>query len=93
MVAVARLAGSTAGSTNRINNSTQRELLVFERNTGCTTCGYMWAQVQAQVQARARARVCPWRQSTDVKIEAAAPNLVLTALRRALRSQSLGMGA
>ena len=46
----------------------------------------MQAQVQAQVQARAR--VCPY-----VKIEAAAPNLVLTALRRALRSQSLGMGA
>ncbi len=30
-----RPAGSTAGSTNRIDDSTQRELLAFERNTGC----------------------------------------------------------
>ena len=52
-----RAAGSTAGSTSRIDNSTQREL-----------SGYT-----SYPQAR--------RQ-----IEAVAPNLVLTAPRRALRS-------
>ena len=33
------MAGSTAGSMNRIGNSIQRELSAFERNTGYTTGG------------------------------------------------------
>jgi len=55
-----RPAGSMAGSTNRIDNSAQRELSAFERNTGYTGAG--------------------------VLVEAAAPNLVFTTPRRALRS-------
>ena len=43
-------ADSTAGSTNRLNNSTQRELSVFKRNTGCTTFE------QARAQGRRRCR-------------------------------------
>ena len=34
---VKRRRGCPGGSTNRINNPTQRELSAFERNTGCTT--------------------------------------------------------
>jgi len=34
---VKRCRGRPGGSTNRINNPTQRELSAFERNTGCTT--------------------------------------------------------
>ena len=36
-VIVKRRRGRPGGSTNRINNPTQRELLAFERITGCTT--------------------------------------------------------
>ena len=36
-VIVKRRRGRPGGSTNRINNTTQRELSAFERNTGCTT--------------------------------------------------------
>jgi len=34
---VKRRRGRPGGSTNRINNHTQRELSAFKRNTGCTT--------------------------------------------------------
>jgi len=44
-----RPAGSTAGSINRISSSTQQELSVFERNSGCTTCG--WARAGAGASA------------------------------------------
>ena len=44
-------AGFTVGSTNRISSSTQQELSVFERNSGCTTCG--WARAGAGAGASA----------------------------------------
>ena len=48
-----RPAGSTAGSTNRINKSTQQELSVFKQNTGYTTYR------RARARARAQAQTCP----------------------------------
>ena len=50
-----RPTGSMAGSTNRINKSTQQELSVFKQNTGYTTYRRARARARAQVQVGAGA--------------------------------------
>jgi hypothetical protein len=61
---VKRRRGRPGGSTNRINNPTQRELSAFERNTGCTTRARALAG-----RSRGRAVGAIYRR----QVEAAAP--------------------